>query len=134
MIFRSRIWIAFLLFTLFSACREKKDVPPPVGVSSDSLISPQIMIMILADVHVAEAALMLERNEGLESKDKPGKYYQGIFKKYGISHERYDQNLTVYRENPENFAKMYEKVIELLEIRQRAFSEAKKITPWYKSP
>jgi hypothetical protein len=134
MILNPRFWIAILSCTLFFACTENKDIPAPVAMSKDSLISPGTMVMILADVHLVEAALLLERNEGLEPEGKPGEYYQGIFNKYRISHERYDQNLKYYRENPENFAKMYEKVIEMLEARQKAFSEAKKITPWYKSP
>jgi hypothetical protein len=128
-----RFWISILSCTLFFACSENKDVPAPATLAKDSLISPGTMILILADVHLVEAALLLEQNEGLESKDKASAYYQGIFHKYRISHERFDQNLTFYRENPENFAKMYEKVIELLESRQKAMSEAKKITPWYKS-
>lgn len=134
MIFSPRFWIAILFCTLFFACREKKDIRGTSStISSDSLISPEKMILILADVHIVEAALLLERNEGLTSKGKPGEYYQGIFNKYRISHERYDQNLTFYRENPENFEKMYEKVIELLENREQTLSAAKKITPWYKS-
>jgi hypothetical protein len=135
MILSSRFWIATLLScTLFFACTENKDIPAPVALSADSLIAPGTMVLILADVHLVEASLLLERNEGLDPQDTPEAYYQGIFNKYRISHERYDRNLTYYREDPENFAKMYEKVIELLQSRQHAMSEAKKITPWYKSP
>ena len=135
MIFSPRFWIAILLCSLFFACGEKKDIREAANtVLPDSLISQEKMIMILADVHLVEAALLLERNDGQQAKDKPGDYYQGIFNKYRISHERYDQNLAYYRENPENFEKMYEKVIELLENRKQTLSAARKITPWYKSP
>lgn len=123
MIFISRFLIAVFLCLLLFACREKKDIPvSPYSISADSLISPNQMILILSDVHVVEAALQLEGKEKIESKDKTGDYYQGIFNKYHISPERYGQSLTYYRQNPENFSKMYEKVIELLENRRKKFS------------
>ena len=126
MIFNPRFWFAILFCTLFFACGEKKDLRGSSDtISPDSLISSGKMILILADVHVVEAALLLERNEGQVPNDEPAHYYQGIFNKYHISPGRYDQNLTFYRENPENFEKMYEKVIEVLENRQKRFPGAK---------
>ena len=122
MMFIVRIWIAFLLCTLLFACREKNDVPTSqTAIPADSLISPDKMILILADVHVLEASMLLERNDGQGSRDKPRHFYQGVFNKYHISPERYDQNLAFYRKNPEDFEKMYEKVIEVLEKRQKTF-------------
>ena len=83
------------------------------------------MILILADVHVIEAAMLLDRNKGVSSRDKLDFYYTGIFRKYRISPERYDQNCMHYRQNPDNYAKMYEKVIALIEGRQKTISEKK---------
>jgi len=120
MIFTFRLRIAILFCTLLIACREKMDIPAlPAGITTDSLISPDNMILILADVHVIEAALLLERNTGIDSKDKPEYYYRGIFEKYHISPARYEQNLTFYRQNPENYSKMYEQVIVILQNRKK---------------
>jgi hypothetical protein len=126
MIFTSRFWIAILLFTSLFACREKKDITAsPETIPPDSVIAQEKMILILADVHIAEAALLIERNAGRPLKDEPGFYYNGIFKKYHISPARYDQNLTYYSRNPENYTRMYEKVITLLENRQKQFKNKK---------
>lgn len=120
MIFTTRFLIAVLLCTLLFSCKEEKDIPlSPAIVAADSLISSDRMILIMSDVHIIEAALLLERNEGREPQEKAGYYYQCIFNKYHISQGRYDQNLLYYRQNPENFEKMYEKVIDILETRQK---------------
>ena len=122
----ARIPIALLLCTLLFSCREKKDVPEASpAISADSVISPDKMILILADVHVIEAALLIERNERKAVREKPDFYYQGIFKKYHISSDRYDENLKFYRQNPENYEKMNEKVIGVIENRQKKFSARK---------
>ncbi|MCX6306207.1 MAG: DUF4296 domain-containing protein [Bacteroidetes bacterium] len=126
MIFTARIRIAILCCLLVTGCREKKDLPgSPVAISADSLITPEKMVLILADVHVVEASFLLDRNNGKVSKDRQDDYYKGIFKKYHISPGRYDENLAFYRSNPENYAKMYEKVVVLLENRQEKFSGKK---------
>ncbi len=126
MIFTARFPVAIMFCLLLIACREKKNVADaPFAIPADSLISPEKMVLILADVHVVEAALLLERNEGKDTRDKPGYYYQGIYKKYHISRARYEQNLTFYREKPDIYAKMYEKVIGILGNSQKMISGKK---------
>ena len=61
---------------------------------------------------------MLERNSGIDVKEKQAFYYQGIFKKYNVSSGRFDQNLAYYRQDPENFVKMYERVVRIIEDRR----------------
>jgi hypothetical protein len=86
---------------------------------ADSLIAPEKMVLILSDVHVVEAAMLLDRNEGREPKHNPDYYYNGIFRKYHISAGRYDQNLIYYRQSPDDFMKIYEKVISQVEARKK---------------
>jgi hypothetical protein len=124
--FPARVMIAVLAGLLLFACRGKTDIPgSPVAISADSLIPEEKMVLILADVHVAEAAFLLERNEGLDSEENPESIYQGTFKKYRISRTRYDQNLAFYRQDTEKFAKMYEKIIGVLESHQTTFKLSK---------
>ena len=120
MIFKAWLPILILLYVLLSGCGDKKVVPGADSpIPADSLISEGKMILILADVHVAEAAMLIGRNEGTDVKDKQAFYYQAIFNKHHISGSRYEQNLAFYRQNPDNFAKMYEKVTTVLENRQK---------------
>jgi len=120
-------FLAFIAAVLLLAsCGEKKDITYREDTfPADSLISPDKMVLILTDVHVVEAALLLERNEGKESKEKPGFYYQGIFAKYHVSQQRYDENLRLYRQNPAAMIKIYEKVITMLEERKKKTGTAK---------
>jgi hypothetical protein len=116
----ARFLLALLICTMVAACNGKKDfVVSGEVVSADSLISPDKMILILSDVHIIEASMLIGRNEGKEPDGKSELYYQGIFRKYQISQRQYDLSLAYYRKNPENFAKMYDKVIEILENRQK---------------
>ena len=48
-------------------------------------------------------------------------YYEGIFKKYHISRNRYDANLKHYSQSPSELSKMYDKVIREIEIREKSF-------------
>ncbi|MFZ4521175.1 MAG: DUF4296 domain-containing protein [Bacteroidales bacterium] len=122
----SRLLVFILLCAMVAACGGKKEMPDVQGrISADSVILPEKMVLILADVHTVEGAMLLHRNEGLEAKNNPEYYYQGIFRKYHITRERYDQSLKFYRQNPENYAKMYEKVILMIENRQKRFSGSK---------
>jgi hypothetical protein len=126
MIITFRFPIAVLLCLALFSCRDKKDASEiPVVIPADSIIAPGKMILILADVHVVEAAMLLERNKGEGPRDQSGYFYNGIYKKHHITSGRYEQSLTWYRQNPDNYAKMYEKVIEVLDQRQKKINGVK---------
>jgi hypothetical protein len=114
--------VLITFFVLLVSCGKKKDIPSSeVAIPADSLISEENMVHVLADAHMIEAALVIERNIGVVSTEKPGLLYQGIFNKYHISRARYDENLRYYRQNPTLLTKMYDKVIGELETRQKKF-------------
>ena len=126
MIFPSRFLIVVCLCFLLVSCGQKKEIPSTeAAIPADSLISPEKMIHIMADVHVVEAALMLQRNKDMESRTNADFYYQGIFKKNHISQSRFNQNLKYYSQNTSEFVKMYDKMIQELENRQKSFSHVK---------
>ncbi|MEI7500279.1 MAG: DUF4296 domain-containing protein [Bacteroidota bacterium] len=126
MIFHSPLRVAVCLFLLLVSCAEKKDFSSATNpMPADSLISSEKMIHILADVHMIEAALSIERNEGLDSKDKTIFYYEGIFNKYHISRGRYDANMKYYSQNPSEMLIMYDKVIREIESRQKKLPSKK---------
>jgi hypothetical protein len=118
--------VAVCLIFMLASCAEKKDAPAASDpIPADSLIPREKMILLLTDVHMVEAALLLERNEGLVSKDKTGFYYDGIFAKYNISRSRYDANMKHYSQNPMEMAKMYEKVIREIQNKQKRYPTKK---------
>ena len=120
--FLSPFRVGVCLFLLLVSCTEKKgETVKEEVMPSDSLISPEKMIHILADIHVIEAGLLVERNDQADSKTTAALYYAGIFKKYHISRNRYDANLKHYSRNPSEMSKMYDKVIREIEIREKSF-------------
>lgn len=118
--------ISVCLLFLVVSCADKQEKPATSSaMPPDSLISPARMVHILTDVHLIEAALLLERNEGLEPEDKPAFFYDGIFKKYNISRSRYDANMKYYADHPDEMTKIYDKVIQQIEARQKKFPPRK---------
>ncbi len=122
MIFVKRLGFLIAISCLLVSCGEKKDIPSSeVEMASDSLISPEKMVLILGDVHLVEAAMLLDQSAGKEIKVNGDLYYQGVFRKYHISRQRYDENLKYYRQNPAKMSKMYDKVIRDLETKEKHF-------------
>jgi hypothetical protein len=66
--------------------------------------------------------LVLKRNEGTEQRELASQYYRALFSRYGISRGRYESNLNFYRQDPEEFGKMYDEVIAQLIARRQDLS------------
>lgn len=116
-----RYFLLFGLLLCIQACGTPEISPEKTGIPADSLISKEKMILVLADVHVIEAVLQTKRNRGKDPKDLIEPYYEKIFRKHGISKTRYDMSLRYYRKDPEQFSKMYDKVIQVISDRQKRY-------------
>lgn len=114
-----RCCVFFFMTALLFSCGEGNHVNDnPESVNVDSIIGPEKMVLLMADIHVAEAGLLIERKSDLSSA-KPLWMYAQIFHKHHVSQYRYDESLKYYRSNPEQFNKIYEGVIRNLEERQK---------------
>jgi len=116
----------FPLALLLISCGTSGADPDHSRGTTEGVIPREIMIRILVDAHLAEAAMILQRNEGKEDSALVKHYYDGIFSKYKISREKYNVSLEYYRKNPEEFSKMYEKVIYLISERQKNYTPKNK--------
>ena len=114
----------FLPLALLISCVPDQKPEVMLQVMGDSIIPEPQMILILADAHTIEAALLISRNRGTDTKDLANYYYAGLFSKYRISKERYQQNLAYYREDPDSFIQFYEKVNLELKEREKNFVKA----------
>lgn len=104
--------LVFLLLSLL-AC-SPPEVSVPVGI-----IPRDSMVMIMTDIHIAEAALQLRdlgRNDTLRL-EAYGRY-RYIFEKYGVTRARFNESFTWYSNNPHLFHEMYEQVIDRLNVMQ----------------
>ncbi|MFH1295653.1 MAG: DUF4296 domain-containing protein [Bacteroidota bacterium] len=111
----------FLPLLLLVACLPDRKPAETLLIPADSIIPEAQMVLLLADAHTIEAALVIARNKGKNTRDIGNYYYAGLFKKYGISQEKYKQNLAYYREDPDTFIKLYEEVNRELKNREKNF-------------
>lgn len=112
--------LVFLL--LLQGCGGDKTVSDQAGTfPADSILKRDRMILLLTDVQIAEAALLLNRNRGKERRSDVDYYYAGIFHKYGISRACYLASLKHYQQEPSEFVKMYEVVIQRITDREKNY-------------
>ncbi|MDQ3112412.1 MAG: DUF4296 domain-containing protein [Bacteroidota bacterium] len=131
-----RFLIVALLF-LFSCSQ-----PEPEAVKKpDDLIPEEQMVQVIADVHLLEAALNVRtpqvvRPAGpfpktlevprdtlikaviVDPNAPPPIGWYDIFKKHGITKERYETSMAWYSAQPEKLNSLYDKVITELTTRQ----------------
>jgi len=82
--------------------------------TQDGIIHRDTMVVVLADVEIAESALREMQNVGKETGELKEAYYHSIFRKHGISKEQFDSSLLYYRKDPSVMDKIYEDVITRL--------------------
>jgi hypothetical protein len=104
-----------LLLSIFICCKHQPSTSEQEFQKPDSLISREKMIRILTDVHLAEAAIVYLKNKGDQTKNLTEDYYSAVFSKYKISKETFTSNFNYYKQDEQDFMKMYEEVIRKLE-------------------
>lgn len=124
--FRSGYRLFLIIIPLLVSCSGyNKPKAAAKEFNPDSII-PQIkMECIMTDVHILEAGLLMERNEGKTTDKRIDQLYQGLFNKYGINRELYDYNIRYYSAEPDVFAKMYKEVNRQLAEKQKLFRAGK---------
>lgn len=102
---------ALLLLLVVGCSSEMPKVP-------DDVISPDKMILILADIHLADAIAETKAQQGANEQQLSEQLYISIFKNYDISREKFDYSLRFYEQSPEWMNKMYEDVQTAISKRQ----------------
>jgi hypothetical protein len=109
--------LLFVAILLFPACRHNARMHLPPGLTADSVITEKEMIGMLVDVHLLEAALQvsLRKNENTDRMKRF--YYHALYTQHHMSEDRFRKNIAYYQQDPENFSRMYEDVIKIIESR-----------------
>jgi len=86
------------------SCKEKEPVP---------LIEEELMVRLLADLHISEAAT---QNVDVTLRDSFRQvYYEQIFKIHEIDQAIFEQEITLLKTNPKRLSIYYDQVIKILE-------------------
>ncbi len=106
---------------LLVACVPDRKPEKALLIKTDSIIPEAQMILMLADAHTIEAALLIAKNKETNTIGLGEYYYSGLFEKFGVTRERYQQNLDYYRSDPDLFIHIYEEVNRELTTREKNF-------------
>jgi hypothetical protein len=83
-----------------------------------NLINQTQMAEIIADLHIAEASLIIDPSHSDSVNQYTTDYYYAVFQKHKVSRARYDSSLNYYIRNPEYFERVYEIVNEILSTKK----------------
>ena len=81
------------------------------------IISPDSMVVIMVDVHLAEAAANMNRINDVQ-RFSAGELYPLIFKTHHTDSATFRKSFDYYLEHPEKFDRIYEQVIVELSKRE----------------
>jgi hypothetical protein len=106
-----------LVLSLFFGC-SKKQVEVP-----EDVIPRDTMIVVLAEIHLAEASIQVLNVEVKDSlRAVSFGFYHHIFSKHKITQELFKKSFDYYRSEPTYFHAMYDEVITHLSEEQAKYS------------
>lgn len=98
----NRIFFCFLVVICLFSCQEQASLT----IDKDKLVD------VIADAHIAEAAMQNLHNEQKDSMSLI--YYGQVFQIHGISQIIFEENMSILREHPKLAEEVYELVLEKL--------------------
>lgn len=118
--------IKLLIFSIIVitgiSCSPKKNISETEIPSS--VISPDSMVIILADIQFTEAILREYKRLGKEDVVRNATIYQEVFDKYDLKPEKYKSSITFYEQHPEIYRQIYTDAITKLTQMQTEFNKA----------
>ena len=108
----------FLLLIIlgFVSCSNRNETLVE-GIPQDSILPKEQMILMLADLHIIEAAMQLERNKGKDPREISKIWFSTFFSRNKVSEKRFNASVEYYKQDEGEFIKLYEEVIVELEKR-----------------
>ena len=100
---------SFILCLILIGCgNQQKETP-------QDILSENIFIDLLKDIHLAEAKFELHKTKGMENaKNELAHNYSTIYKTHEITPDDFDKTLDYYAQHPEKLEKIYTRVLEQL--------------------
>jgi ferritin-like metal-binding protein YciE len=101
--------ISFILCVTLLSCGS-----PQTNIPND-ILSENIFIDLLKDIHLAEAKFELHKTKGMENaKNELAHNYSAIYETHEITADDFDKTLDYYAQHPEQLEKIYTRVLEQL--------------------
>jgi len=109
-----KLFFLFAALLWLSSCystHEEDKISAPVN-----LIEKENIILIIADIEIAESALRQKQNFGHETDYLKESYYHAIFTEHEVTRAQYDSSMAYYRQDLEAMDEIYEEVITRLSV------------------
>jgi hypothetical protein len=118
-----KIGIVFILSVLIGCSKKEVEIP-------DDVIPRDTMILVLAEIHLAEATIQV-LNVDLNDSTKIASFglYRHIFSKHKITQELFKKSFDFYKSEPAYFHTMYDEVITHLSEDQAKNASLPKVPP-----
>jgi hypothetical protein len=101
--------ISFILSLILLSCGNPKTEIP------QDILSENSFIILLKDIHLAEAKFELHKTKGMENaKNELAHNYSTIYETHEITPDDFDKTLAYYAQHPEQLEKIYTSVLEQL--------------------
>ena len=101
-----------VLVIIFCSCNRQ-----PSEVIPENLLSPDSMVSILVDIHLAEAATGIRRVNDLQSFTAH-ELYPSIYKLHHTDSATFHSSFNYYMKHPEKLVTIYDKVLSNLSERE----------------
>jgi hypothetical protein len=118
---KTKLWLIVLFFSVVSliSCKEKK-----LELRPNYVIGKDTMVQMLAEIHLLESSIGIRIFEEKKIIYTRNIVKSKIYKKYGVSKERFFKSYNYYTQNSESIDTIYTDVIS--EISKRQFELLKK--------
>ena len=101
--------LSFIVCLIFLSCGA-----PKTEIHQD-ILSENSFIILLKDIHLAEAKFELHKTKGMENaKNELAHNYSTIYETHEITADDFKKTLDYYAQHPEQLEKIYTRVIEQL--------------------
>ncbi|WP_462248250.1 DUF4296 domain-containing protein [Ekhidna sp.] len=88
----------------------------------ENLISREKMVKVMTEIHILEAKMSKVQVEPLDSTQSVYDHYEGLlFEDLGITKDQYEISFNYYVDNPNEFEKIYQAVVDTLMERDNMF-------------
>jgi len=112
--------LPFIILYFLLSCGSKNHVSIP-----SDILSPDSMTVLLADVHVLQAAAQLGYSQNIKDTSLQ-LAYQSLWKKHNLTESSYNKNMVFYCDHPKLLDSVYEKVLGNLNQRKAELMGPKK--------
>jgi hypothetical protein len=105
--------IAIVFMFLLACSNKEKEDKSEVLPTPENLIAEEKMVLILKDMHIAEAII----NSGVQNTDStftPDALYNGIYAKHEVNKEDFDNSVSFYSATPHRNVLLYIDVVNAL--------------------